>query len=156
QVPDRPGAVAHRGRGNGGLMSALGRRGYTLVELIIALVLLGIVSGAIYQVLVNNQRVYQAQTQQIDLQENLRAATTVLPAEFRELDAVDGDIQSMTPTSIQIRAMRKLGFLCTARSPRGRRCAPSRSSSTSCTSRRRTGCGTSATRISRRAPRSSR
>src|SRR2546425_10401738 len=68
--------------------------------------LLGIVSGAIYQVLVNNQRVYQAQTQQIDLQENLRAATTVLPAEFRELDAVDGDIQSMTPTSIQIRAMR--------------------------------------------------
>jgi len=43
-------------------MSALGRRGYTLVELIIALVLLGIVSGAIYQVLVNNQRVYQAQT----------------------------------------------------------------------------------------------
>src|SRR2546425_2679885 len=114
QVPDRPGAVAHGGRGNGGLMSALGRRGYTLVEMIIALVLLGIVSGAIYQVLVNNQRVYQAQTQQIDLQENLRAATTVLPAEFRELDAVDGDIQSMTPTSIQIRAMRKLGLLCTA------------------------------------------
>jgi prepilin-type N-terminal cleavage/methylation domain-containing protein len=95
-------------------MSALGRRGYTLVELMIALVLLGIVSGAIYQVLVNNQRVYQAQTQQIDLQENLRAATTVLPAEFRELDAADGDIQLMTATAIQIRAMRKVGFLCLA------------------------------------------
>jgi prepilin-type N-terminal cleavage/methylation domain-containing protein len=95
-------------------MRALGRRGYTLVELLIALVLLGIVSGAIYQVLVNNQRVYQAQTQQIDLQQNLRAATTVLPAEFRELDAADGDIQMMTATAIQIRAMRKIGFLCLA------------------------------------------
>jgi hypothetical protein len=71
------------------------------------------VSGAIYQVLVNNQRVYQAQTQQIDLQQNLRAAATILPAEFRELDAREGDIQQMTATSIQIRAMRKLGFICT-------------------------------------------
>jgi prepilin-type N-terminal cleavage/methylation domain-containing protein len=93
-------------------MPVLTRRGFTMVELLIALVLLGIISGAIYQVLVNNQRVYQAQTQQIDLQQNLRAAATILPAEFRELNARDGDIQSMSATSIQIRAMRKLAFIC--------------------------------------------
>ena len=93
-------------------MSLLGRRGYTIIELLIALVLLGMVSAAIYKVLVNNQRLYLAQTQTIDLQQNMRAAATILPAEFRELDSPDGDIQAMGATSITIRAMRLLGFVC--------------------------------------------
>jgi len=78
----------------------------------VALVLLGLVSTAVYKVLVNNQRVYLAQTQTIDLQQNIRAAAAILPAEFRELDAADGDIKSMGPTSLRIRAMRQLGFVC--------------------------------------------
>ena len=93
-------------------MPLLARRGYTLIELLIALVLLGMVSGAIYKVLVNNQRLYLAQTQQIDLQQNMRAAAAILPAEFRELDAADGDIRAMSATSITIRAMRLLGWAC--------------------------------------------
>lgn len=93
-------------------MPLLGRRGYTIIELLIALVLLGMVSAAIYKVLVNNQRLYLAQTQTIDLQQNMRAAATILPAEFRELDSPDGDIQAMSATSITIRAMRLLGFAC--------------------------------------------
>lgn len=91
----------------------LSRRGFTLVELLIALVLLGLVSAAIYRVLVNNQRIYQAQTQRIDLQQNIRAAVTILPAELRELDAADGDIQVMTATSLTVRGSRQLGFVCT-------------------------------------------
>ncbi len=51
-----------------------GRRGFTMVELLIALVLLGLVSAALYRVLVNNQRLYMAQTQRIDLSQNIRAA----------------------------------------------------------------------------------
>jgi prepilin-type N-terminal cleavage/methylation domain-containing protein len=95
-------------------MSLLGRRGFTLVELMIAIVLLGIVSMALYKVLLNNQRTFAAQTQRIDLQQNIRAAVTILPAEFRELDAADGDITAMSATSITIRAMRQLAFICTA------------------------------------------
>ena len=93
-------------------MPLLGRRGYSLIELLIALVLLGMVSAAVYKVLTNNQRLYLAQTQQIDLQQNMRAAATILPAEFRELDAADGDIQAMSATSITMRAMRQLAFVC--------------------------------------------
>ncbi len=93
-------------------MSLLARRGFTLIELMIALVLLGMVSAAVYKVLVNNQRVYLAQTQTIDLQQNIRAAAAILPAEFRELDASDGDIAAMGATSLQIRAMRQLSFIC--------------------------------------------
>lgn len=90
----------------------LTRRGFTLVELLVALVLLGLVSVSIYRVLVNNQRIYQAQTQRIDLQQNIRAAVTLLPAELRELDASDGDIVAMAPTSLTVRASRQLGFIC--------------------------------------------
>lgn len=88
------------------------RSGFTMIELLVALVLLGIVSTALYRVLVNNQRLYMAQTQRIDLSQNIRAAAAILPAEFRELDASEGDIAAMSATSIQIRAMRWLGFTC--------------------------------------------
>src|SRR2546425_10832977 len=89
-----------------------GRRGFTMIELLVAIVLLGIVSAALYPVLVNNQRLYMAQTQRIDLSQTIRAAGTILPAEFRELDASEGDIAVMSATSISIRAMRWLGFAC--------------------------------------------
>ncbi len=88
------------------------RRGFTMVELLVALVLLGLVSAALYRVLVNNQRLYMAQTQRIDLSQNIRAAANILPAELREIDASEGDIVSMTPTRLEIRAMRWLGFAC--------------------------------------------
>jgi hypothetical protein len=85
-----------------------------MVELLVALVLLGLVSAALYRVLVNNQRLYMAQTQRIDLSQNIRAAANILPAELREIDAADGDIVSMAPTRLEIRAMRWLGFTCVA------------------------------------------
>jgi len=90
----------------------LTRRGFTLIELLVALVLLSLVSAAIYRVLVNNQRIYQAQTQRIDLQQNIRAAVTLLPAELRELDAADGDIVAMAATSLTVRGSRQLAFIC--------------------------------------------
>ena len=93
-------------------MPVLSRRGFTLIELMIALLLLGIVATGIYRVLVSNQQIYLAQTQRIDLQQNIRAALTLLPADFREIDAADGDILKMAGTSITIRARRSLAFIC--------------------------------------------
>ena len=94
-------------------------RGFTLVELLIAMVLLGVVTASLYRVLINNQRVYTAQTQRIDLQQNIRAAATILPADLREADATDGDISAATATSITFRAMRWMGFLCNPPAPQG-------------------------------------
>jgi prepilin-type N-terminal cleavage/methylation domain-containing protein len=93
-------------------MHHLTRRGFTLIELMVALVLLGVISAAVYKVLVSDQRIYQAQTQRIDLQQNIRAAVTILPAEFRVLDASDGDIYAMSSDSIKIRAMRAFAIIC--------------------------------------------
>jgi len=95
-------------------MHLLARRGFTIIELMVALVILGIVSAGIYKVLTTNQQTYLAQTQRIDLQQNIRAAATILPAELREMNAsgANGDITSMSTTSITFRAMRQLAFLC--------------------------------------------
>ena len=95
-------------------MSPLRARGFTLVEMMVALVLLATVAGGIYRVLVGNQRAFLTQTQQIELQQNIRAGATILPTEFRALDAADGDIAAMSASSITIRAIRKLGFICVA------------------------------------------
>jgi hypothetical protein len=84
----------------------------TLVELLVGLALLAIVSLGIHRVFVSNQRIYLAQTQRIDLHQNIRAALTILPAEFRELNAVEGDIAAMSATSITIRAMRQFAIVC--------------------------------------------
>lgn len=93
-------------------MPQLTRRGFTLAELMVALVLLGIVSLGIYRVLVNNQRIYLAQTQHIDLQQNIRAGAIIIPSELRQIDATDGDIYSMSATSIAFRSMQGLAFVC--------------------------------------------
>ena len=89
-------------------------RGFTLVELMVGLLLLGIISVGIYRVLVKNQQLYQTQSQKVDVGQNLRAAAAILPAELREIDAADGDILGMGPDSLTIRAYRVFAVSCTA------------------------------------------
>lgn len=96
----------------------LTKRGFTLIELLIALVLMGIVSSGIYAVMINNQRVYRQQTLRIELNDNLRSAVAILPADLRELNSMDlisntaSDIQEMTASSIVYKAMRSLYTIC--------------------------------------------
>jgi prepilin-type N-terminal cleavage/methylation domain-containing protein len=108
------------------------RRGFTMVELMVALVLVLIVGGVTYQLLVNNQRVSRAQTSQVSLQDNVRSGALILGSELREVgyDEVTAasagavkqvpglpvvnnpDLVAIGPDSIRYRAMRALGFTC--------------------------------------------
>lgn len=93
----------------------MNRRGFTFVELLISMVLLGVVSLAVYQLLTNNQRLYRQQAERSDLNATLRGATSILPMELREINAADtmeSDILNMTPNSITYKAMRTLYFAC--------------------------------------------
>lgn len=93
-------------------MSGQRATGFTLIELMIAIVLAGIVLGAIYMTLQNNQRFYRSETQVLDVQQGVRAVAQLLPSELREVDAVAGDIVAMGPDSITIRALRNTFFIC--------------------------------------------
>jgi prepilin-type N-terminal cleavage/methylation domain-containing protein len=97
------------------------RRGFTLVEVLIALVIMGIVTGAIYRMLNTNQRLALAQAEQVSLQSNVRTGSLVVPNELRELNTVVGGslqqndiIAPLADDGIEYRAMRGLGFVCQA------------------------------------------
>jgi prepilin-type N-terminal cleavage/methylation domain-containing protein len=92
------------------------RRGFTLVELLVAITVFGIVSTAIYGLLVRTQRLSRTQAERAIMQGNVRTGLALITSELRELnvDTTNGlaDIYSMSPTAIEYRGMRGLGFVC--------------------------------------------
>lgn len=90
------------------------RRGFTLVELLIAIVIFGIVSAAIYGLLTRTQRLSRTQAERSIMQANLRTGLALVTSELRELNinATASDIVAMNATSIEYRGMRALGFIC--------------------------------------------
>jgi prepilin-type N-terminal cleavage/methylation domain-containing protein len=93
------------------------RRGFTMIELIISLVIAGIVLGAAYKLLLANQRFYRSQSVIADVVTNVREAALILSSEVREVSPAGGDLQQMTDTAITINAMRALAFACTPGDP---------------------------------------
>ena len=93
-------------------MSLASRRGTSLAELLVALAMLGVVAAVLLRMLAGNLRLYQSQTQFIDRAQNLRSAAALLTTELRELSATDGDFYAATPTSLSLRATRRLAFVC--------------------------------------------
>lgn len=91
--------------------------GFTLIELIIAIVVSSVVLGAAYRMLTGNQRFYRAQSQIVEVQQNIRAVAQMLPSELRELAANGGDIVAMSDTGITVRAMRGFGVICAPPDP---------------------------------------
>ncbi len=108
------------------------RRGFTLIELMVALVLTLMVSGVTYRVLNTNQRLSRAQTERAGLQDNVRSGSLVMANELREVGydqvpvappavlaatgllpvGVLSDIVAMGPDSIRYNAMRGFGVTC--------------------------------------------
>jgi len=93
-----------------------GRRGFTLVELLVALVMMVLVAGGIYSLLGTTHRVSRKQTEISNLQGNLRAGLNLVQSELQEIytDAAVGasDINVMTAASLDYYAMRGIGETC--------------------------------------------
>lgn len=102
-------------------MPPLSRRssahGFTLVELIVALVLGTVILGATGQVFLATQRFFHLQSSALEVQEGLRTVVQVLSGELRELDAAGGDIVALGSDSISIHATRGIEFVCAPPDP---------------------------------------
>ncbi len=62
--------------------SPLSRSGFTLVELMVAMVLTTIIGAVLYTSFISQQRIYTTQGQVVEMQQNIRAAMAVLAREI--------------------------------------------------------------------------
>jgi prepilin-type N-terminal cleavage/methylation domain-containing protein len=91
------------------------RRGFTLIEITVALVMFAVVATVLTRMLITSQRVTTAQSTRASLQSNLRVGSLVVPNELRMLNQSDStDIADVSDTSIVYRAMRGYYVLCAA------------------------------------------
>jgi len=91
------------------------RCGFTLIELMIALLLMTLVGTVIFKLLNSTQRVSTAQTERMMLQSSIRTGALVVPAELRELSTSTGgqtDLIQIAADSLTYRAARGVGFTC--------------------------------------------
>jgi prepilin-type N-terminal cleavage/methylation domain-containing protein len=93
-------------------MTVPARRGFTLVELMVVVVLGGFLALSIYQVLITNSRTFTVNNAQIMGQQSLRAGLDVLFGELREVSTRGGDLVAMDANSLMIRSQRAFGLVC--------------------------------------------
>lgn len=94
------------------------RAGFTLVELMVALVIFVLVAASLYRVLNVSQRTAQTQTEKAAMQGSLRSGLQLAMAEIQELWSDDdattpgSAITAMSATALSYNAMRGLGRTC--------------------------------------------
>jgi prepilin-type N-terminal cleavage/methylation domain-containing protein len=93
-------------------MSTRNRTGFSLAEIMVALVLLGIVCGGIMTVIMRQQTFYRSATDVIDTRQQIRQATTVVPVDLRGVSSVGGDILQMSDSALEVRANIGSGVVC--------------------------------------------
>ena len=93
-------------------MTRTPNRGFTLVELTVVVVLLGIIGTAIMRTILSQQRFYRSTTEVMDERGQLRQAAALLPIDLRGASAPAGDIYSVAENDISFRAMVGASVIC--------------------------------------------
>ena len=88
------------------------RRGFTLIEIMISVTLLGIIGAILTTVLVRQQRFHRAVAQVTDARSRMRDIATILPTDLRSISTAGRDILGISDTSIQFRAFVGSAIVC--------------------------------------------
>jgi prepilin-type N-terminal cleavage/methylation domain-containing protein len=79
--------------------SILNRKGITLIELMVALVISGIVMGAIYRLFITQTRAYTVQDQVAEVQQSVRSAMEILVRDLRMAGSETLAVPIVTPVA---------------------------------------------------------
>ena len=88
------------------------RAGFTLVELLVTLTLLGVIGTILARMMTDQQRFYQQTNETMGLRRELRTAMNMVPADLRSVSSVGSDIISFSTTQITFRATLGAGIIC--------------------------------------------
>ena len=94
------------------LISAAPRRGLTLIELMISIVLLGLLGGLIIGFLLKQERFYAGASEMLLTRSQVRQAAVMMPSDLRGISSAGGDIYAMTDTSIEFRSTFGSSYVC--------------------------------------------
>jgi len=88
------------------------REGFTLVEILVVLVLMGIFAAAMVKLLLRQQRFYNSTNELIQTRQQIRQAAFMLPADLRGISRLGADIYAMTDSSIEFRSVFGSSVVC--------------------------------------------
>ena len=89
-----------------------GRRGFTMIEVIVALVVGMIVLSSVVQLLIVQGRGYRKQREQVDVRETAREAAELLSWDLRQAAVAGSPLAVMGANAVTIRSFRGLGTVC--------------------------------------------
>ena len=89
------------------------RPGFSLAEIMVSLVLLGIIAGGIMTIISRQQQFYRSATEVIDTRQQIRSAAAIIPVDLRGASSIGGDILSMTEKGMTVRANIGSSITCT-------------------------------------------
>jgi prepilin-type N-terminal cleavage/methylation domain-containing protein len=92
--------------------AASARRGFTIIELLVGLVVGLLVMGSVVQMMIVQGRGYRKQREIIDIRETVRQATALLAGDLRQSGVGDSPLSAMGANSIALRSPRGMGTIC--------------------------------------------
>jgi prepilin-type N-terminal cleavage/methylation domain-containing protein len=87
-------------------------RGFTLVELLVAMIVAGVVLTLITLTALRQQRLLSDLSDDASLAAQLREAAAILPVDIRALSATAGDVRDARDTALELRATIASGVVC--------------------------------------------
>ena len=88
------------------------RAGFTLTELMIVVVLVGLIGSMLTTLLMRQQSFHRAVASVADARARMRDVATIVPTDMRSISTVGGDVLALSDTSIQFRAFVGASVLC--------------------------------------------
>ncbi|HJQ20477.1 MAG TPA: prepilin-type N-terminal cleavage/methylation domain-containing protein [Gemmatimonadaceae bacterium] len=88
------------------------RAGFTLTELMIVVVLVGLIGSMLTSLLMRQQSFHRAVATVADARARMRDVATILPTDMRSISTSGGDVLVLSDTSMQIRAFVGASILC--------------------------------------------
>ncbi len=88
------------------------RRGFTMIEVIVALVVGLVVLGSVVQMLIVQGRGYKKQREQVDVRETAREAGALLSWDLRQAAVAGSPFAVMAANTVTLRSFRGLGTIC--------------------------------------------
>jgi prepilin-type N-terminal cleavage/methylation domain-containing protein len=92
--------------------AASARRGFTIIELLVGLVVGLMVMGSVVQMMIVQGRGYRKQREIIDIRETARQATALLAGDLRQSGVGESPLSAMGANSIALRSPRGIGTIC--------------------------------------------